>query len=213
MNKVKLNEIISCGNIVLPMYLFHAYKKFDLTLDEFVILMYLYDKNGNSFDPEKISLDLSLDIMETMGYISSLSDKGLLSIDAKKSEKGILEEKINLDNFYEKITLNLIDELSKEDETVTNIFELIESEFARELTPFEKSFAKEWEDNYSYELIKEAVREASLNGIQNLRYIDKILFEWGKKGIKTKKEIKEKDKNETKVEIYNCNWLDDDDDE
>jgi len=213
MNKVKLNNLIKEGNIVIPLYIFKLYKKFNLTLDEFIILMYLYNKDGFIFDPLKISEDLGIDIMEVMGYVSVLTDKGIISLDVLKNEKGMLEEKINLSNFFEKISLSLINEFN-DDEVVSdnNIYKTIEIEFNRKLTPLECEVIKEWQDNnYTDELIKEALKEASINGVSNLRYIDKILFEWDKQGIKVPSDIKKSKEIMNDVEIYNCNWLDDDD--
>jgi len=212
MNKVKLNNLIKEGNIVIPLYIFKLYKKFNLTLDEFIILMYLYNKDGVVFDPEKISDDLNLDIMEVMGYVSVLTDKGVINLEVNKNEKGKLEEKINLNSFFEKLSLSLINEFNEEEPVTKNIYSIIEQEFNRKLSPLECEVVKEWQDsNYSDELIKEAIKEASINGVSNLRYIDKILFEWDKQGIKVPSDIKKNKEIEKEVEIYTCNWLDDDD--
>ena len=212
MNKVKLNNLIKEGNIVIPLYIFKMYKKFNLTLEEFIILMYLYNKDGMVFDPERICDDLALDIMEVMGYVSVLTDKGLINLDVHKNEKGMLEEKINLERFFEKISLSLINEFNEKEESNENIYSIIEHEFNRKLTPLECEVVKEWQDsNYSDEIIKEAIKEASINGVSNLRYIDKILFEWDKQGIKVPSDIKKNKEIDKEVEIYNCNWLDDDD--
>ena len=109
MNKVKLNKVISDGNIVIPLYILKYFKKLNLTMDEFIFLMYLYNKQDNlDFNPEKIALDLNLDIMEVMGYISILTDKGYITLDVLKTENNILEEVINLNNFYERISTFLI---------------------------------------------------------------------------------------------------------
>ena len=122
MNKVKLNNLIKEGNIVIPLYIFKLYKKFNLTLDEFIILMYLYNKDGVVFDPEKISDDLNLDIMEVMGYVSVLTDKGVINLEVNKNEKGKLEEKINLNSFFEKLSLSLINEFNEEEPVTKNIY-------------------------------------------------------------------------------------------
>jgi len=72
----------------------------------------------------------------------------------------------------------------------------------------------------SEELIKEAIKEATFNGVSNLRYIDKILYEWGKAGIKTaqdvennrKKRAKIKEENTSDVnidDIVDWDWFDD----
>ena len=53
-------------------------------------------------------------------------------------------------------------------------------------------------------MIKEALKEAILNNVRNFKYIDKIILEWSKKGVK--KHIKEENKDE---EIFDYDWLDD----
>ena len=70
-----------------------------------------------------------------------------------------------------------------------------------------------WLDNYSEELINEALKEAVWNNVKTLRYMDKILFEWGKKGIKNKEDVEKnkKERNEDKKEeLFEYNWLEDD---
>ena len=212
MNKVKLNDLVKDGNIVIPLYMLRLYKKYDLNLEEFVFLMYLYNKNFTLFDPELIALELNFDIMEVMGYISTLADKGLVSLDIIKNN-GVIEEKINLNSFYEKISLSLINELGEEEVVLKDesIFDDIEQEFNRKLTPMEIEVVLEWqENNIAPELIREAVKEASLNGILNLRFIDKMLFDWQQKGIKNKEEIK-KEEVENSIEVFECNWLEEED--
>ena len=65
---------------------------------------------------------------------------------------------------------------------------------------------------YSNEIILSAIKETILNGANNLKYADKILFEWNKKGIKTVDDV-EKDKLEFRLgnvksdEIYDYDWL------
>lgn len=210
MNKVKLDDLIKDNNIVIPLYMFRLHKKFKLNLDEFAFLMYLHNRNFTTFDPDLIALELNYDIMEVMGYISVLADKDLISLDIDK-EKGIIEERISLNNFHEKVRLAMMEELVAEESVNDSIYSEIEREFNRKLTPMECELVREWQKNgYSDELIHEALKEASLNGVANLRYIDTILMEWEKKGIKKKEDIK-KQPVEPPIEIYNCNWLEDED--
>jgi len=69
------------------------------------------------------------------------------------------------------------------------------------------------EKDFSEELILGALKEAVYNGVSSLRYIDKILYEWQKKGYNTLKEVNEglTKKNEKKapVELFDYNWLED----
>ena len=105
MNKQKINKIIGDGNIVIPLYILKYFKKLNLTMEEFMFLMYLYNKQNNlDFNPDTIAKDLNIDIMEVMGYIAVLTDKGYLTLEVRNSDANVLEEVINLDNF----ALNLL---------------------------------------------------------------------------------------------------------
>ena len=179
--------------------------------------MYLYNQGETIvFDPNKISNDLGLSIKEIMIMISKLTDSKLINLEVTKNDKNIMEEYISLESLYQKISLMVIDEINNDEEIDSNIFAIIEKDFSRTLSPIEYEIVKAWIDSgISDNLIKEALKEATFNGVSNLRYIDKILYEWGKKGIKTPADV---DKNRTqykedkkeKLEVFEYNWLEDD---
>lgn len=224
MKSSKLIEIFRDGNIVIPVYFLKNYKKFDINSDEFLFLMYLYN-NGNdfSFNPDKISDDLGYDIATIMTLINDLSDKNLLKVDVKKNEKGFMEDVVSLDGFFNKLKMTVVSEVNESNNNNdSTIFEMIEKEFGRTLSPIEFEIIKAWtESNFSDEIIKEAIKEAVFNGVPNLKYIDKILFEWNKKGITTAKDVDDNRKkrnnfqnNKTEdadidMDIVDWNWFDD----
>ena len=194
MNKVKLNKVISDGNIVIPLYILKYFKKLNLTMDEFIFLMYLYNKQDNlDFNPEKIALDLNLDIMEVMGYISILTDKGYITLDVLKTENNILEEVINLNNFYERISTFLINsEVDiKEENKKENILQYVEQELGRPLNSLEIKTIHDWQEaKIDDSLIMEALKIALNDGVYSLKYIDKILFDFKNRGYQNAQEIK-----------------------
>lgn len=221
MKSSKVIDILKDGNIVIPVYLLKNYKKLKIELNEFIFLMYLYNKDDNMiFDPAKFSNDLGLTLEEAMKIVSNLSDKNYLKVEVVKNEKGIMEEIINLEDLYSKISLLLVEDINTNDSSKSNIFEIIEKEFGRTLSPMEYEIIKAWLDsNISEELINEALKEATFNGVSNLRYIDKILYEWGKKGINTKADVEKnkqkrnssREKKEVDLEIMDWNWFEDED--
>lgn len=223
MKSAKLIDIFRQGHIVIPLFLLQHYKEFKLEINEFIFLMYLYSL-GNKFvfDPLKFSAELNLTTKDVMNYIGILSDKNFISVDVMKNEKGLMEEVVLLDNFYKKLSLITMDEVNQVSRSEnSNIFEIVEKEFGRTLSPIEYEIIKAWLDNgMDEELIKEAIKEATYNGVSNLRYIDKILYEWGKNGIKTvsdvvdnrKKRAKAREKETSDVdidEIVDWDWFDD----
>lgn len=215
----KLIHLFKYGNIVIPLYFFQNIKKFNLELKDFIFLMYLYNCGDVIvFDPKNISESLGMDVKDVMQSISVLSDKHYLELKVVKNDKNISEEVISLQNFYDKISLMMMDTISNKDEIDTSCFDFIEKEFGRTLKPTEYEIIKAWiEGGNSDELIMEAVREATFNGVSNLRYIDKILYEWGKKGIKNKVDVeknrkvfRQKEESEDNEELFDYNWFEDD---
>ena len=212
MNQVKLNELIKSKMINIPIYVLRIFKEFNLTIDEMLLLLFLYDKDGEVFNPTLIAENLNMELLSVMKTVSILSDKGLVNVVTKKNEAKVKEEIIDLSLVYEKITMKLVNEINNQEDD-TNIYEVIANEFGRKLTPMECEMIDSWKKNkYPLELIIEAVREATLNGVSSLRYIDKILYEWNKKGYKNKDDLKnnKKENKKEKIEIYNCDWLDSD---
>lgn len=218
MNKGKLNKVIAEGNIVIPLYILKCFKKLNLTMEEFIFLMYIYNKQAKvDFNPEKIAFDLNIDIMEVMGYIAVLTDKGYITLDVIKGNDNIIEEVINLDNFYEKISLFLISEEEKKEKPVDNLLTYVETQLSRPLNSLEIETIKSWqENNLDDSLIKEAIKIALSDGVYSLKYIDKILVDFKSRGYKYATDIqnnssKEKKENlDSNVEIFDWNWLDDD---
>ncbi len=210
MNQVKLNELIKAKTVTIPLYVLKMYKEFNLNVDEIILLLFLYDKDQVVFNPNDISENTGLELGKVMENISKLTKKGLLNITPKTNDRKIKEEVLDLSPLFDKITLKVIDNLNKEDNDGINVYSILEEEFSRKLSPMECEMVDDWKKNgYANELIKEATREAVLNGVSSLRYIDKILYEWNKKGYKNKDDIKKKNiKEEKKVEIYTGNWLD-----
>ena len=225
MKSSKLIEIFKQGNMVIPLYLLQNFKDLKLKLEEFIFLMYLYNLGDNFvFDPTKFSNDLNMTLVEVMSFIEALTDKKFIRVESKKNDKGIMEEFIIMDDFYSKLTLITIDEVNKEtnDASKSDIFEVIQKEFGRTISPIEYEIIKAWiESGINESVIKEAVKEATFNGVSNLRYIDKILYEWGKLGVKTvedveKNRMKHNNTNKNQVneevdmDVIEWNWFDDD---
>ncbi len=213
----KLLNIFKEGHVVIPLYIYKNISSLNVSHDEFFVLMYLYNLGEEFvFDPNKISNDLGIDLKQTMLYITKLTDLNLINVNVRKNDRNITEEYLSLEPFYSKLSLIIIDEINnKSDNNSSSIYEVVEKEFGRTLSPMEYEIIKAWLDNgVSEELIKEALKESAYNGVSNLRYVDKILFEWNKKGYKTKEDVQNnKFKPKENVEVFNYNWLEDDEEE
>ncbi|AEB73332.1 DnaD domain-containing protein [Lentilactobacillus buchneri] len=77
------------------------------------------------------------------------------------------------------------------------VFQSIEQEFGRTLSPIEMESISQWLDidHYSPELIQLALKEAVLSQVYNLNYMDRIISTWYKKNLKTPQQVEAAKKN------------------
>ncbi len=208
MNKNVIEKLMLVNNhMIIPNYLVKYYKKFDLDINEFIMLIYFLNSNEKLiFDNKKISNDLFMEQNEVLEIINSLIEKQYISIEMNKSN-GIIEEYISLYLFFKKINACLIE--NDTNDNSSDIYSKFEKEFGRTLSPVEYETISKWiENNIPLNLIEAALKEAILNGVNSIRYIDKILFEWNKKGYKDSTDIIRKNNKEEYIEeIYDYDWL------
>lgn len=93
-----------------------------------------------------------------------------------------------------------------------NIYEFVEQNFGRIITPTEIDKIEKWLKEFNVDIIKYAIQIAVLNNKKTFNYVNGILNNWKSKGYKTLQEIKDNDYkkiNITKEElgIYDYDWL------
>lgn len=211
MNNTYLEELIKNKDYIIKKELFPLIQEYKLSLEECLLLIYFMNEDMPSFDVERINKITCISVNKILDSFTSLTNKGLINIDVIK-EGNIAREVVNLNNVY--ITMvNNINKVNKV-KVNNNIFEIFEKEFSRTLSPMEYEIINDWlNKNISEELIIGALKEAIYNGVTNLRYIDKIIYEWTKKGFKNMEDVNNHLKNrniESKSvkEINDYNWLD-----
>ncbi len=208
MKSKKLLELLKANDLVIPSILLMNYK--DLKLNEkellFLSLLMSYD-DEICFDPVHFSRVLGFEVNEILEILSSLSTKKYVNVVVKKSA-GKMKEFLDISYLYERLMSYVIS--LEDEEKETEIYSVIETELGRTLSPIEYETIGGWINaNISEELIKEALKEAVLNGVGNLKYIDKILYEWTKKGYKKASDVRRKKRvKEEDVELFDYDWLD-----
>lgn len=208
----KIKELIQNRDMTIPRILFQNYKNIGITDQELIILIYILN-TSDIFNPKQISNELNITLNEVMAAMEDMSSKGITKLELKKIGN-IRNEYINLDGLYEKLAFKI---LNKEEEKTTSIYDIFETEFGRTISPMEYEIINAWiENGTSEETIILALKEATYNGVSNLRYIDKIISEWSKKGIKTREDVeksrmnfKQKKENKPKNDILDYDWLND----
>ena len=147
-----------------------------------------------------------------MNAFDKLIKLKLVMLDTSKDLEGKIVETINLSNLERELDLIKKEKANKDYET--KIYDAFEREFVRTLSPMEYEIINGWLDSkYNEELILGALKEAVYNGVNNLKYIDKILYDWHKKGYKTMEDVengRRKEKELSNTEMFDYNWLEDD---
>lgn len=208
MKTKNIMDTIFKNSLIIPNILLENYIKLNMDEKELIFISYLmsYDKDI-AFDINCFSNALKYDAPTLMNIIGSLTDKSLIEV-ITKNENNKLKEYIDISLLKNKlISLILLEEEPNNDNS--KIYKKIETEFGRMLSPIECETIKYWLDSkINEELIEEALKEAVLNGVNNLKYIDKILVEWNKKGYKNRLDIKRKKDNNDNVDLFEYDWLD-----
>lgn len=204
----KVVSLLKDKDITIPKLLLKNYKKLNINDSELIILIFLI--NSYEYNPKVIADDMDIKLPVLLEMISELESKGILKIELKNIN-GINTEVCNLDNLYEKLSLLVI---KKEDTNVDkSIYDVFETELGRTLSPIEYELVGEWLNDNTEEILKLALKEATYNGVSNFRYIDRIIHEWKKKGIKTREDVIKnneefrKNKSEKKQELFDYDWL------
>jgi len=185
-----------------------------LSLEEFILLIYFEDAIDKSFNVELIHQSTDMSEATILNTFNSLMSKRLIDIQSSKDMEGRRKEEVSLTPLYEKMQDTTLEEL-KEEEKI-DIYNSFETEFGRPISAMEYEIIGAWiEKGFKEELILGALKEAVYNGVTSLRYIDKILYEWQKKGYKTMKEVQngltKREEVVDKPTLFDYNWLDEND--
>ncbi|MDR4888680.1 DnaD domain-containing protein [Fredinandcohnia sp. QZ13] len=191
----KLVDLFEQGSISIPKMLMSSYRHLQLNEEEMMVLFHIltFMDSGNFFPtPIEISNRMTIKEEKCMEILRLLIQRGYLEINEGNDENRVIYEKYSIRPLWEKMlqyvvqqNMNEEKELDKQHEM--DLYSIFEQEFGRPLSPFECESLAMWldQDHHDPSIIKAALREAVMSGKLNFRYIDRILFEWKKNGIRT----------------------------
>ncbi|GIN60776.1 DNA replication protein [Robertmurraya siralis] len=188
------------GNISIPRALLLYYKDMNINENELVLLLHVISflEKGNDFPtPTEISSRMTISTSQCTELLRKLIQKGFIKIDDGYSNEGIRFEKYTIEPLWQKLVNEYLlnqnaQQKEQNEKNEMDLYTVFEQEFGRPLSPFECETLALWLDDDRHEpiIIKAALREAVISGKLNFRYIDRILFEWKKNGIKTIEQAK-----------------------
>ena len=193
-------DAFKSGNLVLPSELLLNYNRLFSSSDDFLVWQFFYLQNTTvlgELSPSQIAEKIGKNVTEVNQAISRLTEKGLLqyrTIELNGEIEVIFDATLaleRLDQLFEKQAPNQVQSAPNDLKSLVDTFQ---QELGRLLSPFEiedleKSLK---EDGTSADLIKEALREAVLNGKPNWKYIQAILRNWRHEGIRSVAQVEAK---------------------
>lgn len=185
-----LKEVLKKGNVSIPVILLENYAKLGLNEMEFMTLLHVsrFVEEGTAFPtPEEIVARMSINSEECSNILRNLVRSGFLMMKQMK-DSHFISEYYSTEPLWDKLILLLnVVEQQKSVNNNESLYTIFEQEFGRPLSPLECETLISWEEHeeHTHIMIKSALKEAVISGKLNFKYIDRILFEWKKNGIKT----------------------------
>jgi DNA replication protein len=230
----RLRNWIEQKNVSIPELFFRYYKRLGISDDEALLLLQLIAFHSDNIDfppPSALADRMHFTENEITAKLQRLLQKGFIEITQGIDSSGKIYEKYSMFPLWDRI-IDLMEAQSMKQEEFQKkneegeLFSLFEQEFGRLLSPIEIETISLWldQDHHPPKIIREALKEAVLAGKLSFRYIDRILFEWKKKNIRTIQQIEKQreqfakhnspsvppnqstTENRKKVPFYN--WLD-----
>lgn len=207
---MKSSDILKSTNFNYTNLFVKKILDYNLSLHEFILLNYFINYNVVELNIAEVSKYTSLSNEMIMKSYNGLISKNIIKINTAE-KNGVIVESISLDDFYDRIDQSIKTE--KKEILVDDIIKIFEESSNEKATDLEIEVINAWiSTGFDSSMIINAINEAKYNGTCNIRFIDKLLNEWNKKGIKSSKELKEYVENDVNtknnVELFDYDWLD-----
>ncbi len=194
-------DAFKSGNLVLPNALLLHFKELFPSSDDFLVWQFFYLVNTSAVEelsPSQIAETIGKELADVNQSISNLTESGLLqyrTIELNGEIELIFDASPALERLDELLgTSHSHSEQLSSQNQLKDLVEIFQQELGRLLTPFEiedlTKTAKE--DGVNPDVIKEALREAILNGKANWKYIQAILRNWRHEGIRSVAQVEAK---------------------
>lgn len=203
------------ATVGIPKYFLNHYSELEIShIEALLLIQIMSELETNTYtSSQMLAQRMNLEESQVEEMIAHLMKQNYLSIEKRWNS----EERKSYSSYS---IVGLIDELSErwaieqvknfEDEqkelgeqaqatlrinpTMERVIRTFEQELARPLTSIECEIISGWiSSNFSEELILGAFKRGIMAGIRNFRYLDSILREWDKKGLRTIAEVEADD--------------------
>lgn len=185
----RLQQYIQAGQSSISNDLLLHYQEIDMDNDDLALYLQVtrIQNQGDAASPKTLARVLHLTESVVVTRLKSLITRELMVISAATKQV----ETYNFTPMIEKLLQGkqvTADPIASDGKSARKeIFQTIESEFGRPLTPMEMQTIAHWfdQDHFEPDLMLLAIQEAVANNARSLRYIETILVNWQRDSIKT----------------------------
>lgn len=193
MTKLTINDLVGTPQTAIANLILDYYA--ELGMDDHQLAIFLqiikYSQKDEKFPtPTELAKVVKRPISEIYQALQQMTQKGFIRV------KSFIDHDQHIDQYDIAPFFERLDHLLDSQDTVANfqaeqadvskLYQEIEVEFGRTLSPIEMETVDSWlnRDHFSTEIIRLALREAVLNDARSFKYIDRILLDWQKRQIK-----------------------------
>ncbi|WP_125703417.1 DnaD domain-containing protein [Lacticaseibacillus daqingensis] len=192
-----LTDYLQAGTTSVSDALFAHFAETALTHQEFVVYLFLTQwtqHHRETPDLAVLAKATKLRPQEVFTVIQNLITKQAIQLVSQKDSSGRTVDHYDVTPLLAQVLTPVNQTTVTATETVGQaVFSQIEVEFGRPLSPIEQQTIHDWltVDHYAPEMIQLALREAVLNRVYSLRYMDRILIDWEKRHLTTPAAVQE----------------------
>ena len=185
----RLQQYIQAGQSNINNDLLLHYQ--DIGMDNDDLALYLQvmriQAQGNQATPKILAQVLHITETVVIARLKSLIARDLMVISTATKQVETYDFLPMIEKLVQGQKISTTPIMSDGKSTRREIFQTIESEFGRPLTPMEMQTIGQWfdQDHFEPDLMLLAIQEAVANNARSLRYIETILINWQRDQIKT----------------------------
>lgn len=194
--------LLSEGNTTVSTLLMRRYQEVGMTNEEFLVYLHLksFADQGVLFPETKLlAVTLGKSEQQVFDLLHQMIEKKLIQIQPIQKKGQLVNDAYDFSLIFKKLAKLVTDDVTTvvSDPVVTEksprqlVFQNIEQEFGRPLSPIELEMISQWldQDHYESDLVLLSLKEAVLNQVYSLKYMDRILLSWEKKNLKTAAQV------------------------
>lgn len=203
---------VQAGQTSVANFLLDHFREVGMTTDQLLVYLQirrLMDQGHPWPDAETMAEHLGWDVQRVYQVLHELIAQKLMALGSVTDAQGQQQDTYDFQLLLEKLSQVAVHErVAQEAPTTTAqpaasakqaesqrvaVFNQIEQEFGRPLSPIEMETINDWlkQDHYQPELIQLALKESVLNQVYNLKYMDRILGNWEKKNLRTAAQVQQ----------------------